>query len=324
MQAMVYTNYGSPDELQMREVAKPVPKANEVLIRVRGASINIADWYMLRGNPFMIRLMSGGLRKPKATILGTDVAGMVEAVGSAVTRFKVGDEVYGDLSACGWGSFAEYVAAPETMLALKPRNLSFEAAASVPLAGVTALQGVRDVAKIRHGQRVLINGASGGVGTFAVLLAKHYGAQVTATSSTNKMAMVRSIGADQVLDYTQVDVTQNDERYDVIFDIAAYRSMLDYRPALCPDGLYVIAGGDPNQILKGMAFAPLMSLLGSQTARVLSAKPSAADLSEMTALIEAGSVRPVIDKCYPLAQLADAFRYFGDRHTQGKVVISVV
>src|SRR6266571_7120401 len=239
MKAIVYHTYGSPDVLKLKEVAKPTPKDDEVLIKVYAAAANAGDWHLLRGVPFLVRLVSGVL-KPKNTILGADIAGRVEAVGRNVTQFQPDDEVFGDLSGCGFGGFAEYVCARENALALKPANLSFEEAAAVPSAGVTALQGLREKGQIQPGQKVLINGASGGVGTFAVQLAKSFGAEVTGVCSTRNVDMVRSLGADQVIDYTQADFTKNGQRYDFIFAVNGYHSIFDYKRALSPKGVYVM------------------------------------------------------------------------------------
>jgi NADPH:quinone reductase-like Zn-dependent oxidoreductase len=249
MKAMVYTNYGSPDVLKLKEIQKPTPQNDEVLIHVRGAAVNAGDRLLLRGDPFMIRL-TAGLRKPKHQILGADVAGRVAAVGRNVTQFQPGDDVFGDLSDSGFGAFAEYVAAPAHAVALKPARMTFEEAAAVPSAAITALQGLRDQAQIQPGQKVLINGASGGVGTFAVQIAKALGAEVTAVCSTRHVARVRSLGADHVIDYQQEDYTQNGRQYDVILDAAAYRSLADNQRALAPEGVYVLVGGSGGLFLQ--------------------------------------------------------------------------
>jgi NADPH:quinone reductase-like Zn-dependent oxidoreductase len=323
MKAIVYTQYGAPsDVLHFKEVERPTPSDNEVLIKVHAASINAAEWHLVRADPFLARL-STGLLKPNKTIPGADVAGRVAAVGSSVTLFRPGDEVFGDVSACGWGAFAEYVCAHETALALKPANLTFEQAAAVPLAGVTALQGLRDTGRIQPGHKVLINGASGGVGMFAVQIAKSFGAEVTGVCSTQKVDMVRSLGADQVIDYTQEDVTQNGQQYDLILDAAAYRSFFKYRRALSPTGIYVLVGGSTPRLFQTMILGPLVSMLGSKTFASLMARPNQQDLGFMKALLEAGKVTPVIDRCYPLSETAAALRYLEERHVQGKVVITV-
>ncbi len=241
MKAVVYTKYGPPDVLQLKEVEKPTPNDDEVLIKVRAASVNPLDWHLMRAEPFLARLEVGFL-KPKNKILGADIAGRVEAVGRNVKQFQLGDEVFGEIFENGLGGFAEYVSVPESALALKPANISFEAAAAVPIAALTALQGLRDKGEIQSGQKVLINGASGGVGTFAVQIAKSFGAEVTGVCSTRNLEMVRSIGSDQVIDYTQEDFTKNGQRYDLILDVAAYHSIFDYKRALSPEGIYVMVG----------------------------------------------------------------------------------
>ena len=322
MKAIVYTEYGSPDVLQLKEVAKPTPKANEVLIKVYAVSVNAADLHILRADPFLVRL-NYGLLKPKNEILGSDIAGRVEAVGSDVTQFKPGDEVFGDISGCGRGGFAEYVCALENVLVLKPANISFEEAAAVPMAAVTALQGLRNNRQIQPGQKVLINGASGGVGTFAVQIAKSFGAEVTAVCSTRNLDMMRSIGADRVIDYTQEDFTQNGHRYDFILAANGYHSISDYKRVLTPKGTYVMTGGSMAQIFQAMLLGPWMSMTGSQKMGNGGAGPNQKDLAFMKELLEAGKVKPVIDRRYPLSETAAAIRYLEEGHAQGKVVITV-
>src|SRR5512132_2041459 len=263
MKAIVYTEYGSPDVLHLKEVVKPTPKDNEVLVKVYAVSANAADLHLLRADPFLIRLSSGFL-KPKHTILGSDIAGRVEAAGSNAKQFKPGDEVFGDISGCGWGGFAEYACVSETALALKPTNLSFEEAAAVPMAAVTALQGIRYAGQIRPGQKVLINGASGGVGTFAVQLAKSLGAEVTAVCSTRNLGTARAIGADHVIDYTKEDFAKNGQEYDLILATNGDRSIADYRRALSPKGIYVQTGGSMTQMTQAMVQGPWISRAGSQ------------------------------------------------------------
>jgi NADPH:quinone reductase-like Zn-dependent oxidoreductase len=263
-----------------------------------------------------------GLLKPEHQIPGSDVAGQVEAVGSNVTQFQPGDAVFGDLSACGFGAFAEYVAVPETAVASKPAALTFEEAAAVPLAAVTALQGLRDHGHIQSGQRVLVNGASGGVGTFAVQIARSFGAEVTGVCSTSKVELVRSLGADHVIDYTQADFTRSGQRYDLILDTGAYRPLLDYRRALHLRGRYVLVGGAVARMFQTMLLGPWLSMTGSTMGTML-AKPNQQDLVFMRELLEAGKVRSVIDRCYPLGELAEALRYLEDGHARGKVVIAV-
>jgi NADPH:quinone reductase-like Zn-dependent oxidoreductase len=321
MKAIVYAEYGSPDVLELKEVAKPTPKDNEVLIKVHAASLNAADWHYLRADPFLIRFTSG-LLKPKNTFLGADVAGRVEAVGRTVTQFKPGDEVFGDLSESGRGTFAEYVCASENALALKPANLSFEEAAAVPLAAVTALQGLRK-GQIQPGQKVLINGASGGVGMFAVQIAKALGAEVTAVCSTLNVDIVRSIGADHVIDYTKEDFTRNGHRYDLILAANGYHPISDYRRVLTPNGTYVMTGGAMSQLSEAMIKGPWISMRGSQKMGNLLAKPNKEDLAFMKELLETGKVKAVIDRCYPLSEVPEALRYLEEGHAQGKVVITV-
>jgi NADPH:quinone reductase-like Zn-dependent oxidoreductase len=321
MRAIIYTEYGSPDVLELKEVAKPTPKDNEVLIKVLAASLNAADWHYLRADPFLIRFTSG-LLKPKNTFLGADVAGRVEAVGRTVTQFKPGDEVFGDLSVSGRGTFAEYVCASENALALKPANLSFEEAAAVPLAAVTALQGLRTKGQIKAGQKVLINGASGGVGMFAVQIAKALGAEVTAVCSTRNVDIVRSIGADHVIDYTKENFTQNGHRYDLILAANGYHSISDYRRVLTPQGTYVMTGGAMAQLSEVMLKGPWMSRNGQKMGNIL-AQPNKKDLVFMKELLESGKVKPVIDRCYPLSEVPDALRYLEEGHATGKVVITV-
>jgi NADPH:quinone reductase-like Zn-dependent oxidoreductase len=322
MKAIVYTKYGPPEVLQLKEVAKPIPKDNEVLVKVHAASINYSDWGFVRGKPFVARLWSG-LLKPKNTILGADIAGRVEAVGRNVKQFQPGDGVYGDISGCGWGGFAEYVSVPENALALKPANLAFAEAAAVPQAALVALQGLRDKGKIQSGQKVLINGASGGIGTFAVQIAKSFGAEVNGVCSTRNLDMVHSIGADQVIDYTQEDFTKKGQRYDLILATAGYRSIFDYKRALSPKGIYVSTGGSSAQTFQAMLLGPWISMTGSKKLTYLFARQSQQDLVFMKELIEAGKVKSLIDRRYPLSEVAEALRYYGEGHSQGKVVITV-
>jgi NADPH:quinone reductase-like Zn-dependent oxidoreductase len=322
MKAIIYTKYGPPDVLELKEVEKPTPKDDEVLIKIHAASINKGDWYALTGKPFMARI--GGLLKPKDKILGMDVAGRVEAVGRYVKQFQPGDEVFGDISWCGKGAFAEYVSVPEHVLAFKPANISFEEAAAVPVSAVVALQGICDTGQIQPGQKVLINGASGGVGTFAVQVAKQYGAEVTAVCSTGKIDMVRSIGADHAIDYIQEDFTQNGQRYDLIIGVNGYHSLSDYKRALHPEGTYVCTGGTMAQLFQSMLLGPLMSKKGGKQLRGLgSVQQSQKDLVVVKELLEAGKVVPVIDRRYTLSEVPEGFRYFGEGHAKGKVIITV-
>ena len=324
MKAIAYERYGSADVLELKDVRKPDVEGDRVLVRVRAASANPYDWHFMRGMPYIARLTATGLRKPKHSVLGSDVAGEVEAVGNAATRFRPGDEVFGFV---GSGGFAEYVSAPEKLLALKPANLSFQQAATVPLAAVTALQGLRDAGKILSGQKVLIVGASGGVGTFAVQIAKWYGADVTGVCSAKNLEMVRSIGADQVIDYTREDFTRTGQRYDLIFQLAGTTPPSNFRRVLTPKGRLVLSSGDsPGRIIGPVGRiikAVLLSPFIGQTMRPFLAKPSSDDLQFLRELIEAGRVRPVIDRTYPLSEAADAIRYLETGHARGKVVISV-
>ena len=321
MKAIVYTKYGSPDVLQLEEVEKPAPRDDEVLIKVHAASVNSWDWDLLRGMPFISRI--GAFRQPRYKILGADVAGRVEAVGGNVTRFQIGDQVFGDLSGCGWGGFAEYVCAREDALALKPAGLTFEEAAAVPQAAVLALQGLRDKGQVQPGQKVLINGAGGGVGTFAVQIAKSFGAEVTGVDSAGKLDLVRSLGADQVIDYTQEDFSKNGQRNDLILDMVVNRSVFDYKRALSPEGTFVIVGGSTPRILQTVLLAPIISKTGNKKLGLLLHKPNPKDLDFMTELFEAGTVAPIIDKRYPLSEVAEALRYCASGQVQGKIVITM-
>jgi NADPH:quinone reductase-like Zn-dependent oxidoreductase len=321
MKAILYTQYGPPDVLQLKEIEKPTPKENQVLVKVHAASVNALDWRRFTMPPILARLMEGGLLKPKNPKLGADVAGTVEAVGSNVTEFKPGDEVFGVAP----GAFAEYACNGASKFALKPANVSFEAAAAVPVAALTALQGIRYAGGIRPGQKVLIQGASGGVGTFAVQLAKSFGAEVTAVCRTRNLDMAHSIGADHVIDYTRKDFTKNGQRYDLIFAVNGYHSLLDYKRALSPQGIYVCAGGTLPQFFQAMLLGSLMSRNGGKKMGSMGiAKVNQDDLVYLGELLEAGKIVPVIDRSYPLSEIAEAMRYVEDTHAQGKVVISVV
>jgi len=320
MKAIIYTKYGSPDVLQLKEVEKPASRDNEVLIKVHAASVNSWDWDLLRGTPFVNRLMFG-LIKPKI-ILGCDIAGRVEAVGNNVNQFKPGDEVFGDLSGCGWGGFAEYVCARENALALKPVCLTFEQAAAVPQAALLALQALHYKGQIQPGLKVLMNGAGGGVGTFAVQMAKSFGAEVTGVDSTEKLDMLHSLGADHVIDYTQDDFTKNGKCYDLILDVAGFRSISDYKRALSPGGCYVMIGGSMTLANRLMLLGPWISMSTGKKMGLLLHKPNKG-LDIMTELFEAGDVVPVIDRRYMLSDVAEALRYFGEGHVKGKIVITI-
>ncbi|MHA2174454.1 MAG: NAD(P)-dependent alcohol dehydrogenase [Candidatus Hodarchaeales archaeon] len=322
MQAIVHTRYGPPEEvLELQEVDKPIPKDNEVLVKIHAASLNAIDRQIVSGKSFLLRLTTGGIRKPRSShkILGDDIAGRVEAVGNNVKQFQLGDEVYG---ISNWGAFAEYRCVPEDRLIQKPTNISFEEAASIPIAATSALQGLRDSGQIQSGQKVLINGASGGTGTFAVQIAKTFGTEVTGVCSTNKMDMLRSIGADLVIDYTKEDFTKNEQRYDLILDFAAYRSIFHYKRVLNPKGIYVCIGGSSKRFFQAMILGPFISR--NKKIGVGLPNPTPKDFLVINELLKAGKVVPVIDSCYPLSEVGKAIQYYSEGHVQGKVVITVV
>lgn len=323
MHAISYDRYGSPDVLKYGETAKPSPTDDQVLIKVRAASVNPYDWHFMRGQPYLVRIAAGGLRKPKDSRLGADMAGEIEAVGRNITQFNPGDRVFGSCK----GAFAEYACASESKLVMKPDNVTFEQAASVPIAAFTALQGLRDKGHIQPGQKVLINGAAGGVGTFAVQIAKSYGAEVTGVCSTRNAEMVRSIGADQVVDYTQEDFTKSAPRYDVILDCVGNHSFSECRRVLNPRGIYLATGGTTDNWMIGPLASAIKALVlswfvGQKPVMVL-AKPSQEDLAIMGELMSTRKVTPVIDRSYTLREVPDAIRYLEQGHAQGKVVITV-
>ena len=322
MKAAVYSRYGPPDVVQIRDVEKPVPKDDEVLIKVRAASVNPVDWHFMRGRPYFLRILAG-LRKPRITRLGVDVAGQVEAVGRSVTQFKPGDGVFGSCR----GAFAEYACTSESALVMKPDDVTFEQAASVPLAALTALQGLRDKGQIQPGQKVLINGAAGGVGTFAVQIAKSFGADVTGVCSARNVGMVRSIGADRVIDYTREDFTKSGQRYDLILDSVGNHSLLACRRVLNPKGIYIAVGGPSGPWMIGplasAITAPVLSRFVSQKLVMVLTRRSKEDLIIMQELLEAGKVTPVIDRSYPLSEVPEAIRYLEEGHARGKVVITL-
>jgi NADPH:quinone reductase-like Zn-dependent oxidoreductase len=320
MKAIVYTKYGPPETLQLEEVAKPTPKDDEVLIKVRAVSVNRSDWEGLKGKPLYARI--GGLLKPRHQRLGSDIAGRVEMAGSNIWRFQPGDEVFGDILP-RLGGFAEYVCARESALALKPPSMTFEEVAAIPQAAVIALQGIRDRGQVQPGEKVLINGAGGGAGTFAVQLAKMYGAEVTGVDNYGKLDFMRSLGADHVIDYTREDFTKNGKQYDLILDIVAHRSVFAYKRALRPNGSYFLAGGSVATILQILFLGPWIRRTTGKKIRVLAVRPNIEDLDFMKELIEAGKVTPVIDRTYPLSEVPEAMGYVGEGHAQGKVVISV-
>ena len=323
MKAIVYPRYGSADVLRLKEMEQPVPKVGEVLVKVHAASVNALDWHFMRGSPFLVRVSGAGLRKPKDPRLGVDLAGRVEAVGTNVTQFRVGDEVFG----IGDGAFAEYACAREDKVALKPANLSFEAAAAVPVAAVTALQALRDQGHIQPGQQVLIHGASGSVGTFAVQLAKALGANVTAVCSTRSVDTVRSLGADRVVDYTREDVTKSGRQYDLILGVNGYHSIFAYRRVLRPTGTYIMVGAANARLIRAvlqvMLLGRMMSRPGKKRMGTFTATVTQRDLEFVKELLEAGRVVPVIDKCYSLGETAEALRHMEVGHPKGKIVITV-
>jgi NADPH:quinone reductase-like Zn-dependent oxidoreductase len=317
MKAIVYTQYGPPDVLQFKEVAIPTPADNQVLVKICAASVNPLDSGVMRGTG---RLTGTGLLKPRQKALGSDFAGRVEAVGRHVKQYQAGDEVFGG-NIWGGGGFAEYVCAVEDRLARKPANISFEQAAAVPVAAITALQGLRNKGRIQRGQKVLVDGASGGVGTFAVQIAKSFGTEVTAVCSTRNVDAARSIGADHIIDYTLEDFTQSGRRYDLIMAANAYHSIFDYRRALTQNGIYVWSGGRVS--FQVMLVGPLLSLIGRKKIRFFLAKLNKTDLGLLADLLESGKVVPIIDRRYPLSETAEAVRYLEEGHARGKVVITV-
>jgi len=319
MKAIVYTKYGTPDVLELKEIDKPIPKDDEVLIKVFAVSLNDWDCGLLQGDP--INRLLNGLFKPKIKILGSDIAGRVEAVGKNVKKLQPGDEVFGDLSG-RWGGFAEYVCASENMLALKLASMTFEEAAAIPQAAMLAIQGLLDKGKIQSGQKLLINGAGGGVGTFAVQIAKLFGVEVTGVDSSAKLEMLRSMGFDHVIDYTKEDFTKNGQRYDLILDVKTNRSILDYIRALRPNGIYVTVGGSMIRLLQALFLGPAISMISKKKVGIVALKPNK-DLAYMNELFEAGTVKPVIDGPYSLDEVPNTFRLFGEGAHKGKVVITV-
>ncbi|GAB1266543.1 NAD(P)-dependent alcohol dehydrogenase [Aurantivibrio infirmus] len=320
MRAVIYEKYGSPNVLELKEVAKPAPKPNEVLIKVHSVSINDWDWGLLHGKPFINR-MSYGLSKPKKQILGSDVAGAVEQIGSSVTKFKVGDEVFGDLSTT-WGGFAEYVCATEQVLSLKPTTMSFEQAAAIPQAGLLALQGLYDEGRISSGQDVLINGGGGGAGTFAIQIAKSEGALVTAVDHTKKLEAMKALGADHVIDYTTEDFTKNKKQFDLIYDVKTNRSIYDIAQSLKPGGTYVTVGGNTKPLLQALLIGKWIKISQGKNIRILFLKTNKG-LDEMVRLFDSGNAKPVIDKIYSLNETPEAMRRFGESSQCGKIVIKV-
>ncbi|SES24853.1 NAD(P)-dependent alcohol dehydrogenase [Psychrobacillus sp. OK032] len=322
IKAIVSNKYGTPDTLELKEVENPNLKDNEVLVKIHAASVNYGNLVLLKGEPFLARL-AFGLLKPKYSIPGGDIAGRVDSVGKDVKDFQPGDEVFGDLSRCGWGGFAEYVSVPENVLALKPVNLSFEEAAAVPMAAATALQSLRDKGKVQSGKKVLIYGASGGVGNFAVQIAKTFGAEVTAVCSTRNISLAKSSGADFVIDYKKEDFAKLKERYDLILGVNGNNPISVYKRALNPHGIFVHVGGSGSQLFQAMLQGPWISMTGSKRIGSFLQRSNQKDLVFIKALIEAGKVKPVIDRSYKLSEVPEALKYFEQGHSQGKVVITV-
>ena len=316
MKAVTYTKFGTTEVLQLNEVENPVPQNNEVLIKIHATSVNAYDWRHVRADPLLIRLMGGGLFRPKHTILGADIAGTIISAGKDIQKFKPGDEVFGEV---GYGGFAEYVCSGENRIVKKPDNISFEKASAAPMAALTALQGLRDSGNIQPGQNVLVNGASGGVGTFAVQIAKYFGARVTATCSSEKMEMVRSIGADEVFDYKKVNITNLDEKFDFIFDIAAFRPANEYKKILKPTGRYAVAGGSIKRIFQVM----FKSMLGNKNIKTVIAKVNTDDLEKISELLRTGEIKSVIDKTFQLSETSSAVRYVEEGRAKGKVVVVI-
>ena len=320
MKAIVYTNYGTPDVLQLKEIEKPVPGDNEVLVKVHAASINSWDWDMVRGKPYIVRMW--GLFKPKYKTPGSDIAGRVEAIGKNISTLKPGDEVFGDLCECGFGAFAEYVCAKEKALAHKSSAMSFEEAATIPQAGMMAVQGLLDVGKIKPGQKILINGGAGAVGTFAIQIAKLYGAEVTGVDSTNKLEMMLAMGYDHVIDYTKEDFTKNGNCYDLVLDVQTNRPIFAYARALTQNGVYATVGGSIGRLLLALLLRGWISITRKKNIRIVALKPNK-DLAYMNELFEAGKMKPVIDSIYKLDKVPQAFHYFATGAYKGKIVITM-
>jgi NADPH:quinone reductase-like Zn-dependent oxidoreductase len=320
MKAIIYTEYGTPDVLQLKELAQPIPTDDEILVKVEAVSVNRSDWEGLRGTPLYARM--GGLLKPGHPILGSDIAGRVEAVGSNNTEFHIGDEVFGEMSTYH-GGFAEYVCVRGKAWALKPAHMTFAEAAAIPQAGVIALQGIRDKGQVQPGQKVLINGAGGGAGSFAMQLAKSYGAEVTGVDNTEKLDYMRSLGADHVIDYTQEDFTKNGKQYDMILDLIAHRSVFAYARALKPNGHYYAVGGSLATFFQILLLGTWIRRITSKHIRILAVQRNRKDLEFVTELCEAGKIVPVIDRQYRLSEVPEALQYLGEGHAKGKVVIIV-
>ncbi|WP_235015834.1 NAD(P)-dependent alcohol dehydrogenase [Aquimarina sp. AU58] len=319
MKALMYHKYGTSDVLTFKEIPVPIPKENEVLVKIRATAINSSDWELLRGKPFFARIW--GLLKPKYHILGSDIAGQVVSIGKGVSKFRPGDTVFADIFE-QWGGFAEYVCVHEDSLLSKPEHMTFEEASAIPQAGVVALQGLRYNGEIKPGQQVLINGAGGGAGTFAIQIAKSLGAEVTGVDSARKLDLMRSIGADHVIDYTKEDFTKNKQQYDLIFDIVGRRSIFDFKRILKPKGAYVMAGGSMRRLLQVLFCGPLISKITTKKMGLLMHKQNKEDIGHMLKLRDAGKVVPIIDRCYPLSEAIEAFQYFGEGLVLGKIIIT--
>ncbi|MEY8738369.1 NAD(P)-dependent alcohol dehydrogenase [Bacillales bacterium AN1005] len=321
MKAMVYEEYGTTDVLHLKEVKIPDLKENEVLVKVYAASVNSWDWDLLRGKPFMNRI--GGLRKPKYKTLGADISGVVEVVGPGVKHLSVGDEVFGDISSCGWGGFAEYVKVHADAMSMKPANMTFEEAAAIPQAGVLALQGLRDIGKVHEVRKVLINGSGGGVGTFALQMAKLYGTEVTCVDRKDKLEMLQSIGADYVIDYEEEDFIKKDKKYDLVLDVVGNRSVFQWKRVINPDGKYVMIGGSTHFILQLLLLGRLVKKTENKKVGLLIHKPNKEDQDFLRDLYVAGKLVPVIDKRYSLNQVSEAINYLGEGQAKGKVIICI-
>lgn len=319
MKAIIYTKYGGPENLHLKEIEKPTPKDDEVLVKVYAVSINDWDWGLLYGDP--INRMIFGLRKPKRQILGSDIAGKVESVGKNVTKFKQGDEVFGDLSG-QWGGFAQYVCAREKMLELKSSQMTFEQAAAIPQAGMLAVQGLIDKGNIQHGQQILLNGAGGGVGTFAIQIAKLFGAEITAVDSESKLEMLQSLGADHVINYKREDFTRNEKEYDLILDVKTNRSLFDIARALKPGGTYITVGGSISRLLQALIVSPWIKISRKKKIGIVALKTNK-DLLYMNELFESGKIKPIIDAHYKLENVPSAMKFYASAAHKGKIVISI-
>lgn len=322
MKAVVYNEYGLPDVLTLKEVNQPVPKIDQVLIKVHAVSINDWDWGLLRGKPFVNRMMAGVVKPSKNKILGSDIAGTIVAIGKNVSQYKLGDEVFGDLSASGFGGFAEYVCAPCQALTLKPEDMSFEQAAAIPQAGVLALQAIKDKRAQNTALKVLINGAGGGSGSFAIQIAKSFGDEVTAVDCESKFELMKNLGADHVIDYQTEDFTQNSKTYDLIIDMMGSHSIFDYNRSLNKNGRFVMVGGCSTLIFQTLLIGSLLSLFGTKKLAILPHEPNK-NTANLLALFKNKQMKISIDKCFPLTELQQAMKYFGERKSRGKVIITI-